>query len=87
MKKLTILLFSLFIVSCTYTPVTVKDLLPVGSNLRLTQSIEIPPNRSFVYIAFGKIAPLKSFNTVDIYEPYCEFYLRKSADQARRDPG
>jgi len=84
MKKLTVLLFSLLLVSCTYTPVTIKELVPVGSTLRLTEPLEIPPNYSFVYIAFGRIAPHKHINSVDIYEPYCEFHLRKKSDQARR---
>ena len=84
MKKLTVLLLSLLVVSCTYTPVTIKELLPVGSTLRLTQPLKIPPDRSYVFIQHGKIAPFKNFNSVDIYKPYCEFHLRKKSDQARR---
>lgn len=65
-------------------PVTIKELLPVGSTLRLTQTLTIPKDRSSIYIAFGKVAPLKNFNTVDIYEPYCMFRLHDEVPDARQ---
>lgn len=68
----------------TSVPVTIKERLPVGSilNLTLTQPLDIPINRSFIYIANGKVALLKNFNTVDVYEPYCMFRLHKEVTQA-----
>ena len=62
----------------------VKALLPVGSTLRLTQVLEIPEDRTFIYIANGKVAPLKNFNTVNIYEPHCMFHLDKAESYQRQ---
>lgn len=75
MKKIAVLFFALLISSCSVlTPqesTTIKSLLPVGSTLQLTQEIEIPAGRFYMYIAKGKVAPLKNYNIVNIYEPYC----------------
>lgn len=88
MNKVMLLLLFLLTSSCnislTYKPETIKELLPVGSTLRLTQVLEIPANRSMIYIAHGKVAPLKNINTVDIYQPYCMFYLDKESSQVRQ---
>ncbi len=80
MKNIILLAFSLLTVSCNLQPVnpaaTIKDRLVVGSTLRLSQDLVIPKNRSFIYIANGKVAPLKDYNTVDNYKPYCMLFLR-----------
>lgn len=79
MRIVTFLLVILLTTSCSMlspqVAVTIKERLAVGSVLKLNQSIEIPQERSFVYIAKGKVAPFKNFNTVDIYSPYCMLYL------------
>ena len=86
-KFVTVLSLILMTVSCQmppkYIPKTVKELLPVGATLQLTQALEIPADRSFIYIANGKVAPLKNYNTVDIYQPYCMFRLEKPSAAAR----
>jgi len=83
MNKVLTLLLVLLTVSCSLpqvkNPMNVKALLPVGSTLRLTQKLIIPKDRSFIYIANGKVAPLKNYNTVDIYEPHCMIYVNKEA--------
>lgn len=83
MNKLFLIILTLSIISCSLlqvsNPKNVKALLPIGSTLRLTEKIIIPKDRSFIYIANGKVAPLKNYNTVDIYEPYCMLYLDKGA--------
>lgn len=88
MKKILILLVFFLNSSCSvsldYKRVTIKDLLPVGSTLRLNNALNIPAERSFIYIAMGKVAPLKNYNTVDIYEPYCTFHLYDESSQARQ---
>lgn len=88
MKKVILLILVLFTASCNlsryHTPVTIKELLPVGSTLQLTQTLEIPEDRLFIYIANGKVMPLKNYNTVDIYQPYCMFRLYKAAAQPRQ---
>ena len=88
MKKLTVLLFILLTSSCSvsivHEPTTIKELLPVGSTLHLTKVLDIPADRSYIYIANGKIAPLKNYNTVNIYEPYCMFGFDKESPQARQ---
>lgn len=79
MKKILILSMVLLTSSCSlpldYKRVTIKELLPIGSILHLTQAIDIPAERSFIYIANGQVAPLKNYNTVNIYHPYCTFHL------------
>ena len=67
----------------SYVPTTIKELLPVGTMLRLTQPIEIPADRSYIYIAAGKVVPLKPFNTVNIYYPYCTFHMRTTDSHSR----
>lgn len=88
MKKTVVLLFVLLISSCSLPivqpPATIKDLLPVGSTLQLTMPLNIPADRSYIYIANGKVAPLKNYNTVDIYEPYCVFGFDKESPQHRQ---
>lgn len=88
MNKILTLLVVLLTSSCSlpldYKRVTVKELLPIGSMLHLTQKIDIPADRSFIYIAHGKVAPLKNYNTVDIYQPYCTFHLYDESSQARK---
>lgn len=88
MKKIIISVMILLTTSCssllTQQPVTVKELLPVGSALRLTQALTIPKDHSSIYIAFGKVAPRKNFNTVDIYEPYCMLRLHNEAPDAHQ---
>ena len=83
MNKVITLFLLLSTVSCSLpqvkNPMNVKALLPVGSTLRLTKKIIIPEDRSFIYIANGKVAPLKNYNTVDIYEPHCMLYVNKEA--------
>lgn len=88
MKKIVVLLFVLLTSSCSlsivYPPATIKDLLPVGSTLQLTLPLNIPAQRSYIYIANGKVAPLKNYNTVDVYEPYCMFGFDKESSQPRQ---
>lgn len=87
MKKTIMLLSFLLTTSCNLpvkTPLlSVKDRLPVGSTLQLTQTIIIPADRSFMYIANGKVKKLKNYNTVDIYQPYCTIHLYNESSQAR----
>lgn len=88
MKKilapLVVLLISSCSVSLDYKRATIKELLPVGSTLRLTHILDIPAERSFIYIAHGKVATLKNYNTVDIYQPYCTFHLYDESQQVRQ---
>ncbi|MCK5724817.1 MAG: hypothetical protein KAI84_19940 [Gammaproteobacteria bacterium] len=88
MNKILVLLVALLISSCSvsldYKRVTIKELLPVGSTLRLTHMLNIPAESSFIYIAQGKVPPMKNYNTVDIYEPYCTFQLYDESSQARQ---
>ena len=88
MKKIIILLSYLLISACNVpvnTPlISVKNTLPVGSILKLTQTIVIPANRSYMYIANGEVKKLKNYNTVDIYQPYCTIHLHKEHSQARK---
>jgi len=88
MNKVITLFLLLSTVSCSLpqvkNPMNVKALLPVGSTLRLTKKIIIPEDRSFIYIANGKVAPLKNYNTVDVYQPHCMFYLDKEASYERQ---
>lgn len=85
MKKIIFLMVTLLMTSCgmlpPHVPVTIKERLAVGSILKLNRAIEIPQDRSFIYIANGKVAPIKNFNTVDIYSPYCMFYLKDEVSQ------
>lgn len=85
MKKIILLALALLTVSCNLPPakeiVTIKDKLNVGSLLHLTEEVIIPKQRTFIYIANGKVAPLKNYNTVDIYEPYCMFFLQDETSQ------
>lgn len=87
MKKTIMLLSFLLITACSFpvkSPLhSIKDRLPVGSTLQLTQTITIPADRSFMYIANGAVKKLKNYNTVDIYQPYCTFHLYKGSSQAR----
>jgi|LGOV01.1.fsa_nt_gb hypothetical protein len=87
MNKVIVLLFVLSTIACSVpqvkNPINVKALLPPGSTLRLTQKLTIPKDRSFIYIAKGKVAALKNYNTVDIYEPYCMFYVNKEVPYQR----
>ena len=88
MNKILLFLVVLLTSSCSlpldYKLVTFKDLIPVGSTLRLTSTIEMPADRSFIYIANGKVAPLNNYKTVDIYEPYCTFHVDKESSHARQ---
>ena len=89
MKKLAILFSFLFLTSCAgvslkYKPVSIKELVPVGSTVRLTEAIEVPANRAYVYIANGKVMPYKNYNTVDVRKPYCRFGFAKPDPSARQ---
>ena len=88
MNKILILLVVLLTSSCSlsldYKLVSVKELIPVGSTLRLTRAIEMPADRSFIYIAHGKVAPLNNYKTVNIYEPYCTLHMYKETPYARQ---
>lgn len=85
MKKTIVLLSFLLTISCSLSVnmplLSVKDRLPVGSTLQLTQTIIIPADRSFMYIANGEVKKLKNYNTVDIYQPYCTIHLHKESSQ------
>lgn len=85
MRRVFVLILTFIISGCSSlpqtVPVTIKEGLAVGAHINLNQSIVIPKDRSFIYIANGKVAPLKNFNTVDIYSPYCMFYLKHEAKQ------
>jgi len=88
-KKLAILFSFLLLASCgsislKYKPVSIKELVPVGSTVRLTAPIEVPPNRAYVYIANGQVMPFKNYNTVDARKPYCRFGFAKADDRARQ---
>lgn len=89
MKKLAIIFSFLFLASCAgvslkYKPVSIKELVPVGSTARLTETIEIPANRAYVYIANGKVMPYKNYNTVDVRKPYCRIGFAKPDPGARQ---
>ena len=88
MKKIIALLSFLLTTSCSLpvntSLLSIKDRLPVGSTLQLTQTIIIPADRSFMYIANGEVKKLKNYNTVDIYQPYCTIHLHKGSSQARK---
>jgi len=88
MKKKAAVLFFFLTSSCSVLtvqePFTIKKFLPVGSTLQLTKPLDIPASRSYIYIANGKVAPLKNFNTVDIYEPYCMFGYAQESAQPRQ---
>lgn len=89
MKRLTILFSFLFLASCSgvslkYKPVSIKELVPVGSTARLTEAIEVPADRAYVYIANGKVMPFKNYNTVDVRKPYCRFGFAKPDARARQ---
>ena len=88
MKPIALLLLVFLTSSCglplVYEPVTIKELLPVGSTLRLTQALEIPAGHSYVYIAHGKVAPFKAYNSVNIYSPHCMFRLNKVSSEERQ---
>ena len=78
-NKLLTLLAVLFLSACSlppYKPMTIKALLPVGANLILTQPIEIPADRSYMYIQGGRVMPLKNYNTVNVRYPYCTLHLQ-----------
>jgi len=88
-KKLAIAFSFLVLASCSgvslkYRPVTIKELVPVGSTVRLIAPIEIPADRAYVFIANGKVMPLKNYNTVDVRKPYCRFGFAKSAPVVRQ---
>jgi len=88
MKKIIILL-SFFLTSACSMPISIpsdsiKNRLPVGSILRLTQTITIPADRSYMYIANGELKQLKNYNTVDIYHPYCTIHFHKESTQKRQ---
>ena len=92
MKKLITLLSIFLTTSCSLpmqSPLTsVKDTLPIGSVLQLTQTIIIPADRTFMYIANGEVKKLKNYNTVDSYQPYCTIHLYKQSSQTRKiEPG
>ena len=88
MKKIIIFLSFLFASACNIPviiPLTsIKDTIPAGSMLQLTQTIVIPANRSYMYIANGEVKKIKNYNTVDIYQPYCTIHLHKEHSQARK---
>lgn len=88
MNKITVLLLMLLTSSCgmlpEHKPVTIKERLPVGAILNLTKSLVIPKDRSSIYIANGKVAPIKNFNTIDVYDPYCLFRLHDEVKQAHQ---
>ena len=89
MKRLAILFSFLFLASCAgvslkYKPVSIKELVPVGSTLHLTKTIQVPANRAYVYIANGKVMPYKNYNTVDVRKPYCRFGFAKPDPSVRQ---
>ena len=88
MKKIIVLLSCLFACACnipaSISLISVKDTIPTGSILQITQTIVIPANRSYMYIANGEVKKLKNYNTVDIYQPYCTIHLHKEHSQARK---
>lgn len=78
-KNIIYTLVLLLVSACSlppYKPTSIKELMPVRSTLNLTQVIEIPAERSYVYIQSGKVMPLRNFNTVNIYYPYCTLHLQ-----------
>ena len=88
MKKSIAFLSLLLTTSCSIpvnTPLlSIKDRLPIGSTLQLTQTIIIPADRTFMYIANGEVKKLKNYNTVDTYQPYCTIHLHKQSSQTRK---
>ena len=85
MKNFILLISISLIVSCNIQPakeiISIKDRLQVGSSLHLTQELLIPKGRMFIYIANGKVIPIKGYNTFDFYKPYCMFYLQRESSQ------
>ena len=87
MKNIIVLLSILLTTSCSLSAniplLSSNDKVSVGDTLQLTQTIIIPADRSFMYIANGKVKKLKNYNTVDIYQPYCTIHLRNESSQTR----
>jgi hypothetical protein len=83
-KGLTVISLCGLLASCQLSfktePSSVKELLPLGSTLTLNRNIEIPADRSSVYIFRGKVVP---YELVDIYYPYCKLRLYKISSQSR----
>jgi len=88
MKHIALVLSVFLTSSCALSlarePVSIKQLLPVGSILHLTRPLEIPVGKAYVYIAHGEVVPFKPYNTVNIYKPYCKIHLHKVSQQARK---
>ena len=88
MKKIIVML-SLLLTSGCSMPVniplaSIKNTLPIGSVLQLTQTIVIPADRSYMYIANGELKKLKNYNTVNIYYPYCTIHLHNDSEKSRQ---
>lgn len=87
MKKIAIIVLVLLSASCQLPvrePVTIKDLLPVGSILHLSQDLEVQAKRDYVYIQDGKTVYFNIVNTVNIYNPHCLFQLRNTSPEVRK---
>ena len=84
MKRLTVISLCGLLASCQLSfktePSSVKELLPLGSTLTLNRNMEIPADRSSVYIFRGKVVP---YALVDIYYPHCKLKLYKISSQSR----
>ncbi len=85
MARFFILVLTIILSSCQlsldYEPSSIKELLPVGSRLTLNRAIDIPEDRSSIYIFRGKVTP---YSQVDVYYPHCQFRLHKLSPKARR---
>ena len=85
MKRIIFLVIALLATSCSMlppqVPTTIKERLAVGSTLKLNQSLQIPEDRLYIYIQNGRVMPIKNFNTVDVYSPYCMLYLKEETRQ------
>jgi hypothetical protein len=61
-------------------PVSVRALVPVGSKLTLKQPLEIPEERSSIWIYRGKV---EIYKNVDVYYPHCQFRMQKVSKSRR----
>lgn len=70
--------------ACVTRAIPVEDdpdfRLPAGAYLVLHKPLTIPADRRSVYLYRGAVTP---FSEINIYHPYCQFRLRKIADQDR----
>ena len=80
LAALSVLLVACQQISFKNDPVSVRALVPVGSRLVLNQPLEIPEDRSSIWIFRGKMVGYKD---VDVYYPHCQFRMQKVSKSKR----